>query len=102
MLGDRWGRRPTLILSIVLIGVATGIIGLLQTYDQVGLAAPLLLVILRLFQGLAVGGAWGGATTIAIEHAAPEKRARNAAMVHSGSPVGTLLPSRAVALVLLL
>lgn len=102
MLGDRWGRRPTLILSIVLIGVATGIIGLLPTYDQVGLAAPLLLVILRLFQGLAVGGEWGGATTIAIEHAPPEKRARYAAMVQLGSPVGTLLSSGAFALVLLL
>lgn len=102
ILGDRWGRRPTLILSIVLIGVATGIIGMLPTYDNVGLAAPMLLVILRLFQGLAVGGEWGGATTIAIEHAPPEKRARYAAMVQLGSPVGTLLSSGAFALVLLL
>ena len=102
ILGDRWGRRPTLILSIVLIGVATGIIGFLPTYDQVGLLAPVLLVVLRLFQGLAVGGEWGGATTIAIEHAPPEKRARYAAMVQLGSPVGTLLSSGAFALVLML
>ena len=102
MLGDRWGRRPTLILSIVLIGVATGIIGILPTYDQVGLAAPILLVVLRLFQGLAVGGEWGGATTIAIEHAPPKKRARYAALVQLGSPVGTLLSSGAFALVLML
>lgn len=102
ILGDRWGRRPTLILSIVLIGVATGIIGMLPTYDQVGLAAPILLVVLRLFQGLAVGGEWGGATTIAIEHAPPTKRARYAALVQLGSPVGTLLSSGAFALVLML
>lgn len=102
ILGDRWGRRPTLILSIVLIGVATGVIGVLPTYDQVGLLAPVLLVVLRLFQGLAVGGEWGGATTIAIEHAPPEKRARYAAMVQLGSPVGTLLSSGAFALVLML
>lgn len=102
VLGDRWGRRPTLILSIVLIGVATGVIGMLPTYQNVGLAAPILLVVLRLFQGLAVGGEWGGATTIAIEHAPPKKRARYAAMVQLGSPVGTLLSSGAFALVLLL
>ena len=102
ILGDRWGRRPTLILSIVLIGVATGLIGILPTYENIGLAAPLLLVFLRLFQGLAVGGEWGGATTIAIEHAPPEKRARYASMVQLGSPVGTLLSSGAFALVLLL
>lgn len=102
VLGDRWGRRPTLILSIVLIGVATGVIGMLPTYQNVGLAAPILLVVLRLFQGLAVGGEWGGATTIAIEHAPAKKRARYAAMVQLGSPVGTLLSSGAFALVLLL
>lgn len=102
ILGDRWGRRPTLILSIVLIGVATGLIGILPTYENIGLAAPMLLVFLRLFQGLAVGGEWGGATTIAIEHAPPEKRARYASMVQLGSPVGTLLSSGAFALVLLL
>lgn len=102
MLGDRWGRRPTLILSIVLIGAATGVIGMLPTYQNIGLAAPVLLVVLRLFQGLAVGGEWGGATTIAIEHAPPEKRARYASMVQLGSPAGTLLSSGAFALVLLL
>ncbi|WGH80852.1 MFS transporter [Auritidibacter ignavus] len=101
-LGDRFGRRPTLILSIVLIGVATGIIGFLPTYETAGLWAPTLLVILRLFQGLAVGGEWGGATTIAIEHAPPEKRGRYAAMVQLGSPVGTLLSSGVFALILML
>ncbi len=102
VLGDRIGRRPTLIMTIVLIGVATGLIGLLPTYAAAGLWAPALLVTVRLLQGLAVGGEWGGATTMAIEHAPAKKRARYAALVQIGSPVGTLLSSGAFALVLLL
>lgn len=102
MLGDRWGRRPTLILSITLIGIATGVIGLLPAYADIGLMAPVLLAALRLIQGIAVGGEWGGATTIAIEHAPAEKRGRYAALVQLGSPVGTLVSSGAFALVLLL
>ncbi|MCV7530510.1 MFS transporter [Micrococcus luteus] len=102
ILGDRWGRRPTLILTIVLIGVATGVIGFLPTYTDIGLAAPILLAVLRLLPGLAVGGEWGGATTIAIEHAPPAQRGRYAALVQLGSPVGTLISSGAFALVLML
>ncbi|KAA6436313.1 MHS family MFS transporter [Agrococcus sediminis] len=101
VLGDRVGRRPTLILTIVLIGVATGVIGVLPTYADIGIMAPVLLVVLRLLQGLAVGGEWGGATTIAIEHAPVKQRARYAALVQVGSPVGTLMSSGAIALVLL-
>lgn len=101
ILGDRIGRRPTLIFTIVLIGVATGIIGLLPTYASAGIIAPVMLVIVRLLQGLAVGGEWGGATTIAIEHAPVDRRARYAALVQVGSPVGTLLSSGAFALVLM-
>lgn len=99
LLGDRVGRRPTLIISIIAIGTA---IGVLPTFADIGLAAPILLALLRLLQGVAVGGEWGGATTIAIEHAPPEKRGRYAAMVQLGSPVGTLLSSAAFTLVLLL
>ncbi len=102
ILGDRIGRRPTLLITIVAIGIATGVIGLLPTYASIGLMAPAFLVILRLLQGLAVGGEWGGATTIAIEHAPAEKRARYAALVQVGSPVGTLLSSGAFALVVML
>ncbi|SDR87130.1 MFS transporter [Agrococcus carbonis] len=101
VLGDRIGRRPTLILTIVLIGLATGLIGVLPTYADIGIIAPAALVALRLFQGLAVGGEWGGATTIAIEHAPIKQRARYAALVQVGSPVGTLMSSGAIALVLL-
>ncbi|WP_349827275.1 MFS transporter [Brevibacterium litoralis] len=102
MLGDRIGRRPTLLITIVAIGAATGIIGVLPTYMSAGILAPILLVILRLLQGLAVGGEWGGATTIAIEHAPPKKRARYAALVQVGSPAGTLMSSGAFALVVML
>ena len=102
ILGDRIGRRPTLLITIVAIGVATGLIGLLPTFMDIGLMAPIFLAILRLLQGLAVGGEWGGATTIAIEHAPAEKRARYAALVQVGSPVGTLLSSGAFALVIML
>lgn len=101
-IGDRWGRRPALIISIVVIGVATGIIGMLPTYESIGVWAAVLLTVLRLLQGVAVGGEWGGATTIAIEHAPPEKRGRYAALVQIGSPAGTLLSSGAFALVLML
>lgn len=101
-IGDKMGRRPALIISIVVIGVATGIIGLLPTYASIGVWAPIALVILRLLQGVAVGGEWGGATTMAIEHAPAEKRGRYAAFVQIGSPAGTLLSSGAFALVLML
>lgn len=101
-IGDKMGRRPALIISIVVIGVATGVIGLLPTYASIGVWAPIALVILRLLQGVAVGGEWGGATTMAIEHAPAEKRGRYAAFVQIGSPAGTLLSSGAFALVLML
>lgn len=100
--GDRIGRRPALLITVIAIGVATGLIGLLPGYVSIGLAAPLLLVALRLLQGFAVGGEWGGAVTLAVEHAPPEKRGRYAALPQVGSPVGTLMSSGAFALVLLL
>ena len=101
-IGDRYGRRPALLATIVMIGVATGLIGVLPTYLSVGVAAPIMLAVLRLVQGFAVGGEWGGAVTIAVEHAPVEKRGRYAALVQIGSPVGTLVSSGAFALVLAL
>ncbi|WP_017584803.1 MFS transporter [Nocardiopsis ganjiahuensis] len=100
--GDRYGRRPALLTTIVMIGCATGLIGLLPDYLSIGLAAPILLAVLRLLQGLAVGGEWGGAITIAIEHAPERQRARYAALVQVGSPVGTLVSSAVFSAVLLL
>jgi MFS family permease len=102
LLGDRVGRKPTLIISVVAIGTATGLVGLLPTYESIGVVAPVLLTLLRLLQGIAVGGEWGGATTLAIEHAPAEKRGRYAAMVQLGSPAGTLMSSIAFSLVLLM
>lgn len=101
-LGDRIGRRPTLLITVVAIGVSTGLIGVLPTFGAVGIGAPIALAILRLMQGLAVGGEWGGAMTIAVEHAPKKSRAWYAALIQIGSPVGTLLSSGAFTLVLLL
>ncbi|MBS3180596.1 MULTISPECIES: MFS transporter [unclassified Pseudoclavibacter] len=101
-IGDRYGRRPALLTTIVMIGCATGLIGVLPDYLAVGIAAPVMLAVLRLVQGFAVGGEWGGATTIAIEHSPEKMRGRFAALVQIGSPVGTLVSSGAFALVLMM
>jgi MFS family permease len=101
-LGDRIGRRTCLIITVALIGVVTGVIGLLPTYFSIGVAAPVLLTLLRLLQGVAVGGEWGGAVTLAVEHAPKEHRGRYAAMPQIGSPIGTLLSSGAFLAVSLL
>jgi MFS family permease len=101
-LGDRIGRRRALIITVTMIGAATGLIGVLPTFAAIGVAAPFLLTCLRVLQGIAVGGEWGGAVTLAVEHAPPERRGRYAALPQVGSPVGTLLSSGAFALVSLL
>lgn len=101
-LGDRIGRRRCLIITVTMIGVVTGVIGMLPTYFDIGVAAPLLLTLLRLLQGTAVGGEWGGAVTLAVEHAPPDRRGRYAAMPQIGSPIGTLLSSGALLAVQLL
>jgi MFS family permease len=101
-LGDRIARRKCLIITVTLIGFVTGAIGLLPTYFSIGVAAPILLTLLRLLQGVAVGGEWGGAVTLAVEHAPKERRGRYAAMPQIGSPIGTLLSSGAFLLVGLL
>lgn len=101
-LGDRIGRRTCLIITVALIGLVTGVIGLLPTYFSIGVAAPVLLTLLRLVQGVAVGGEWGGAVTLAVEHAPKEHRGRYAAMPQIGSPIGTLLSSGAFLAVSLL
>jgi MFS family permease len=95
LLGDRVGRKKILMVTIIGIGVVTGLIGVLPTYASIGIAAPVILIVLRIVQGLAVGGEWGGAVTIAIENAPPEQRARFASVPQLGSPVGTLLSSGA-------
>ena len=90
-LGDRIGRRTTLIITIILMGVATGTIGLLPTYEQAGWWGAGAIVVLRLAQGLSLGGEWGGAVALTTEHAAPQHRQFFASLVQLGSPVGSIL-----------
>lgn len=92
-MGDRIGRRKVLMITIVGIGIVTGLIGLLPTYAAIGIAAPVLLVLLRVLQGLFVGGEWSGAMTIVVENAPLHLRARYAAIPQIGSPIGTILSS---------
>ncbi|NUU24167.1 MAG: MHS family MFS transporter [Streptomycetaceae bacterium] len=89
--GDRFGRRPVLIGSLLMTGLATVLVGLLPTYRQIGLAAPLLLVALRFVQGLGVGGEWGGAVLLATEHAPERRRGLWASFPQTGPAVGFLL-----------
>ncbi|MDQ1553509.1 MAG: hypothetical protein QOK46_587, partial [Microbacteriaceae bacterium] len=90
-LGDRIGRRRTLLITITVMGVATGAIGLLPTYAMIGLGAPLLLTLLRVIQGLSLGGEWGGSILVAVEQVEPKRRGFYAALPQLGSPVGTIL-----------
>jgi metabolite-proton symporter len=89
--GDRIGRKRLLMLSLVLMGAATMLIGLLPTYGQIGLAAPLLLVALRLLQGFAVGGEWGGAVLIVAEHGDHARRGFWTSWPQAGVPIGNIL-----------
>lgn len=89
--GDRVGRKATLVGSLLMMGIATFAIGLLPTYHQVGLLAPVLLAVLRFTQGLALGGEWSGAALLATETARPGKRAWAAMWPQLGAPVGFLL-----------
>ena len=90
-LGDKRGRRFTLIMTMTIMGGATGVIGLLPTYDAIGVGAPILLLLLRLIQGFCLGGEWGGATTLVLEHAPKSRRARYQMFVQLGAPIGTLM-----------
>jgi MFS family permease len=92
-LGDRIGRKKTLIWTITLMGLATGTVGLLPDYNTIGVWAPIILTVLRLLQGLSLGGEWGGSILIATEHAEPRRRALYASIPQLGSPVGTMLIS---------
>ena len=88
--GDRIGRKPLLVLTLMLTGCATALIGVLPTYAAIGVGAPILLVTLRIIQGFGVGGEWGGAILIATEHAAPRRRALYGSFAQYGVPIGVL------------
>ena len=89
--GDRLGRKAMLLFSLGLMGLATFCIGLLPNYSSIGIAAPLLLLSLRITQGLALGGEWGGAVLMAVEHAPPHRRGLYGSWVQIGVPAGTLV-----------
>lgn len=89
--GDKYGRKTLLQFSIVLVGAATFLMGCLPTFDQIGYAAPVILVILRFLQGFAVGGEWGGAVLLVAEHSPKESRGFWASWPQSGVPLGNLL-----------
>ncbi|TYT25205.1 MHS family MFS transporter [Luteimonas viscosa] len=89
--GDRIGRKATLVAALLTMGISTVLIGLLPTYAQVGVAAPLLLALCRLGQGVGLGGEWGGAVLLATENAPPGKRAWYGMFPQLGAPIGFLL-----------
>ncbi len=89
--GDKLGRKSMLVTTLMLMGVATVLIGLLPTYQTIGVAAPVLLVLLRFVQGFGVGGEWGGAVLMAVEHGHAGRRGFHASWVQAGVPVGLLL-----------
>lgn len=89
--GDRLGRKSMLVTTLTLMGVATFLIGVLPTYDQIGVAAPVLLVLLRFIQGFGVGGEWAGAVLMAVEHGHRGRRGLYASWVQAGVPAGLLL-----------
>jgi len=96
--GDRIGRKKLLMWSLILMGVATVLIGLLPTYAQIGIWAPILLIVLRLVQGFAVGGEWGGAVLMAAEHGDAKRRGFWASWPQAGVPAGNLLAAGVLAL----
>ncbi|HEY0411948.1 MAG TPA: MFS transporter [Allosphingosinicella sp.] len=96
--GDRIGRKRLLMLSLILMGVSTTLIGVLPTYGQAGLLAPIALILLRLVQGFAVGGEWGGAVLLAAEHGDARRRGFWASWPQAGVPAGNLLAAGVLAI----
>ncbi|WP_427306032.1 MFS transporter [Cupriavidus sp. H39] len=93
--GDKLGRKSMLLVSLVMMGVATFAIGLLPDYSSIGVWAPVLLLTLRVVQGLALGGEWGGAVLMAVEHAPSNRRGLYGSWVQIGVPAGTLIANLA-------
>ena len=93
--GDRIGRKRTLVIALMLMGVASTLIGLLPTYANIGIAAPIILTVLRFVQGLAIGGQWGGAMLLVTESAPADQRGYYGAYAQAGAPVGVILANLA-------
>jgi MFS transporter, MHS family, shikimate and dehydroshikimate transport protein len=96
--GDRVGRKRMLIATVLLMGIATVLVGALPTYEQIGVLAPVALLVLRLLQGLAAGGEWGGSALVAVEHAPPGQRGLYGSWSMAGISAGGLMSSGAFAL----
>jgi len=89
--GDRLGRKKTLVITLLMMGISTTAIGLLPGYASIGVAAPILLILIRMIQGIGLGGEWGGSVLIASEHAPKGKSILYGAFAQQGSPVGNTL-----------
>src|SRR6187549_1893252 len=96
--GDRIGRKQMLLLTLVIMGIGTALIGLLPTYDSIGVWAPIALVVLRVLQGIGVGGEYGGAVLLAVEYAPAERRGFYGSFAHIGVPGGLVLAASAFAI----
>src|ERR1700751_1933980 len=97
--GDRLGRKSMLVLTLFIMGIGTFCIGLLPTYASIGALAPIILVVLRLIQGIGLGGEWGGGSLMVLEHAPADRRGFSARFVQIGFPIGLVLASLAFSLV---
>jgi metabolite-proton symporter len=100
--GDRIGRKNMLVMTLMIMGIATVLIGLLPTYEQIGVAAPILLLLLRIAQGIGIGGEWGGAVLMAYEYAPAHKRGFYASLPQIGLAIGLCLSSGVTAIASLL
>ena len=94
--GDRIGRKTVLILTVLIMGIATFLIGLLPTYATAGFWAPLMLLALRIFQGIGIGGEWGGAVLMAVEHSPGGRRGFYGSWPQIGVPAGLLISAAVV------
>ncbi len=90
--GDRIGRKTALLLTMIIMGAGTFLIGLVPSYDTIGIWAPISLLLLRLAQGIGIGGEYGGGMVMTVEHAPPEQRGFYSSLVHIGVPAGFLIP----------
>lgn len=98
--GDRIGRKRILVITLMIMGISTMLIGLLPSYASIGILAPILLTVLRFVQGFGLGGEWGGAVLMSLEHGDPKKRGLSASWPQIGVPLGLLLANGALTLFL--
>ncbi|GAA0895511.1 MFS transporter [Pseudonocardia zijingensis] len=97
--GDRVGRRNVLLVTLLLMGISTFLVGVIPSYASIGIAAPLLLMLMRLLGGIGLGGEWGGAVLLSVEHAPAERRGLYGSLPQVGSPAGFLLATTVFAVV---